>query len=419
MNHPNPAGQRSRFWQNFRRQKGAFRAWRLLQFMIFIAVFADFLANDKPLYCKIDGTHYFPILKQYTVDLGLSAWPADFVTRRWKEQDYQKAIWPPIPYAAQTIDLKNSGFISPFARQRTNKLSERHWLGTDQLGRDLAAGLIAGTRVALLVGLVAMAIAGSIGLLLGAGAGYFGDSRLRIHPLPAILGIISNSWIIYYWLVSRTYDLLEGRLINNLLMALLCGTLVTGSLYILTRTLQKRGQLQHGWAVPIDALVLRLIEIVSALPGLMLILGVIPLIKNPTIYHVMIIIGLISWTGIARFARAEMIKIRSLEYIQAAQVLGFSDGYIIIKHALPNILNPIIISLSFGMAGAVLLEAFLSFLGLGLGAESVSWGSLLNMARSNVAAWWMAIFPGLAIFLLVFTFNLIGEGLNKALERAD
>lgn len=406
-------------WQRYRNQKGAFRAYRFLQFLIFIAIFADFLANDKPIYARIEDGHYFPVFRQYAVDLGLASWQADFFTIRWQERDYQTVIWPLIPYSARSIDLKNSGFTGPFAKQRVEKWSRRHWLGTDQLGRDLLAGLIAGSRTALLVGLVAMTIAGAIGVFLGATAGYFGDSRLLAPPPIIAIGLLSVIWIWYYWLASRTIDLLEGKLMQNLILAILCSIGWIWLLRSLTTKLQKRGYLRKHIAIPLDSLVLRGIEVVSALPGIMLILGLLALIKQASIYHIMVIIGLISWTGIARFARAEMIRIRSLAYIEAAQIFGFSHWRIIRKHALPNMLSPILISLAFGMAGAVLTEAFLSFLGLGLGAEAVSWGSLLNMAKSNTSAWWMAVFPGLSIFLLVMVFNLIGEGLTRAIERTN
>lgn len=409
--------QPPRLRNRFLGQPIARRAFRVIQILAVIALLSDFLANDKPLYCKIDGTSYFPVFKQYAVQLGLSTWDAQFVTKRWNEQSFEVAIWPPIPYAAHTIDLKNGRFTSPLAPQRVEKLSRRHWLGTDQLGRDLAAGLIAGTRTALLVGLVAMAIAGSIGILLGTAAGYFGNNNLRTHPFIAFVGLVGLGGIWYYWMVSRSYGLLEGRWLQQVLTALLYSMLFALALARLNRLLQRNGTLRTTIRIPLDDIILRIIEIVSALPGLMLILAITALIKNPGIYDIMLIIGLISWTGIARFARAEMIRIRSLEYLQAARVLGYGHWRIIRRHALPNILTPLLISLAFGMSGAVLLEAFLSFLGLGLDAEATSWGSLLNMAKSNISAWWMAVFPGLAIFVLVLSFNLVGEGLSNAIER--
>ena len=409
--------QPPRLRNRFLSQPIARRAYRVIQILAVIALLSDFLANDKPLYCKIDGTSYFPVFKQYAVQLGLSTWDAQFVTKRWNEQSFEVAIWPPIPYAAHTIDLKNGRFTSPLAPQRVEKLSRRHWLGTDQLGRDLAAGLIAGTRTALLVGLVAMTIAGTIGFLLGAAAGYFGNNNLHTHPLIGLTWVVGLGWIWYYWMVSRSYGLLEGKWLPQVLQALLYSVLFGYVLNRLNRLLRRNGKLRRTIRIPLDDIILRAIEIVSALPGLMLILAITALIRNPGIYDVMLIIGLISWTGIARFARAEMIRIRSLEYLQAARVLGYGHWQIIRKHALPNILTPLLISLAFGMSGAVLLEAFLSFLGLGLNAEATSWGSLLNMAKSNISAWWMAVFPGMAIFALVLSFNLVGEGLSNAIER--
>jgi peptide/nickel transport system permease protein len=130
----------------------------------------------------------------------------------------------------------------------------------------------------------------------------------------------------------------------------------------------------------------------------------------------MIIIGLLSWTGIAQFVRAELLRIRRQEYIEAAQALGFSDRRILFRHALPNALTPVLITVAFGIAGAVLLESFLSFLGIGLAAESVTWGTMLNLARYQFNAWWLAVFPGLAIFFTVTLFNLIGERLTEAMD---
>jgi peptide/nickel transport system permease protein len=130
----------------------------------------------------------------------------------------------------------------------------------------------------------------------------------------------------------------------------------------------------------------------------------------------MIIIGFTNWTGIARFTRAEFLKIRSLEYVQAAQALGFSEIRIILKHALPNGLAPAFIAIAFGIASAILIESGLSFLGIGVPHDVVTWGSLLNAGKENFNAWWLVVFPGLAIFLTVTIYNLLGEGLRDALD---
>ncbi|MCL4119183.1 UNVERIFIED_CONTAM: hypothetical protein GTU68_028825 [Idotea baltica] len=160
---------------------------------------------------------------------------------------------------------------------------------------------------------------------------------------------------------------------------------------------------------------IRFIVFVSV-PRLFLIISIVAIIRNPSLAVVMIIIGLTSWMGIARLIRGELLRVRSLEYIEAATALGFSDNRALLKHAIPNALSPVLIAIAFGIAGAILTEAFLSFIGIGVPAETVTWGSLLNVARSYTGLWWLAVFPGFAIFLTITFFNLIGEGLTDALD---
>ncbi len=130
----------------------------------------------------------------------------------------------------------------------------------------------------------------------------------------------------------------------------------------------------------------------------------------------MAVIGFTSWTGIARFIRAELLRVRSLEYIEAANALGFSSTRTLLRHAIPNSLSPVLIAVAFGIASAILVESILSFLGIGVPAETVTWGSLLSTARKYSQDWWLAVFPGFAIFITVTVFNLIGEGLTDALD---
>jgi peptide/nickel transport system permease protein len=111
-----------------------------------------------------------------------------------------------------------------------------------------------------------------------------------------------------------------------------------------------------------------------------------------------------------------LLRIRGLDYIEAANALGFSEFRILFRHALPNALSPVLIALAFGIASAILTESLLSFLGIGVPAELITWGSMLSMARETPGAWWVALFPGFAIFITVTVYNLIGEGLTDALD---
>jgi peptide/nickel transport system permease protein len=131
---------------------------------------------------------------------------------------------------------------------------------------------------------------------------------------------------------------------------------------------------------------------------------------------VMIIIGLTGWMGIARLVRGEVLRVRNMEYVTAANSLGFGSSRTIFRHVLPNSLAPVLVSVAFGVAGAILTESALSFLGLGVPLETVTWGSTLNLSRGAPFAWWLAVFPGLMIFLTVVSYNLIGDGLRDATD---
>lgn len=167
-----------------------------------------------------------------------------------------------------------------------------------------------------------------------------------------------------------------------------------------------------GWT---DTLISRAIEVVMCIPTLILILAVVAIVPRPTIWHIMAIIGITSWTGIARLTRAEFLKLRNADFVLAAEAIGAGRMRIMFRHILPNTLAPILVPITFGIASAILIESTLSF--LGFGPQGVpSWGKLLNGARSHLDMWWLIVFPGGAIFLAVLAYNLIGEGLQEATD---
>ena len=166
----------------------------------------------------------------------------------------------------------------------------------------------------------------------------------------------------------------------------------------------------------IDMVVSRLIEVVICFPVFFLILTVLAFI-GPSIYNIMIVIGLTSWTGIARLVRGEFLKQRSQDYVQAARVVGGSAQRIMFRHILPNSLAPVLVSATFGIAGAILIESSLSFLGFGVQPPTPSWGDLLSQSRNYIdIAWWLNFFPGVAIFMTITALNVVGEGLVDAID---
>jgi peptide/nickel transport system permease protein len=167
-----------------------------------------------------------------------------------------------------------------------------------------------------------------------------------------------------------------------------------------------------GW---VDLVISRLFEIMLSIPTFFLLITVAALLP-PSIFLTMAIIGATSWVGIARFTRNEFLRIRNQDYVTSAIALGVTDRNVMFKHILPNALAPVIVSVVLGIAGAILVESSLSFLGIGVPAELVTWGSILQEASTTTFAWWLAVFPGFAIFITVLAYYLVGEGLREVLD---
>jgi len=324
----------ARVWREFRAIPRAFVSLCIVATLAVLALLADFIASDKPYYLELDGETYSPVLIDYGVALGIRSWPeplrnADFA--RLSERA-ERSYWPPIPHSPERVRLGSNVSSPP---------SSAHWLGTDPLGRDVAAGLLHGTRVSLTIGIVVVLIQAFIGIVLGGLAGYYG-----------------------------------------------------------------------GW---VDISISRAIEIMLGIPSLFLLITVAALFP-PSIYNIMIVLGLLGWTGIARYVRSEFLRVRAMDFVEAARSLGGSDLRVMLRHVLPNSLAPVLVSMSFGVASAILAESGLSFLGIGIPPGQVTWGSILAIARDNPFSWWLAVFPGAAIFLTVTAYNLMGDGLRDALD---
>jgi len=166
----------------------------------------------------------------------------------------------------------------------------------------------------------------------------------------------------------------------------------------------------------IDSLLMRFVDLVLSFPSFFLLLMVIAMLE-PNIYNVMVVIALTSWPGIARLVRAEVLSVRERDYVLAAKALGLPEGRIMLRHIVPNSLAPVFVAATLGVAGAILVESGLSFLGLGVQPPTASWGNILAEGRSAIYfAWWLTVFPGLAIFITVLAYNLVGEGLRDALD---
>ncbi len=166
----------------------------------------------------------------------------------------------------------------------------------------------------------------------------------------------------------------------------------------------------------VDAVLMRFVDIMLAFPTFFLILAVIAILE-PNIFTIMAVIGVTGWMDVARLVRAEFLSLKERDFVDSARALGVSNKRLIFRHILPNALSPVFVAATFGVAGAILTESGLSFLGLGVQPPDPSWGNILTSGKDNIeVAWWLSLYPGLAILVTVLSYNLIGEGLRDALD---
>ncbi len=281
-------------------------------------------------------------------------------------------------------------------------------LGTDDLGRDVFARMLQGAWVSLTVGFVAVGIAVGIGILLGGMAGFYGQRYIQLGHL--LVGSLILAAIVLAVAGSGA-------------AAIACA-LSAFALWGYSRMRKKlspsrsphRLKWIHWPVMQVDTLIMRAVDIMLCFPSFFLILTVVALLP-PSIYNIMIIIGLTSWMGTTRFVRAEFLSLRELDFVAAAKALGISDVRIIFRHIMPNAVAPVLVSATLGIASAMLTEAGLSFLGFGVPPPHATWGNILSDGKAFIFdAPWLTFAPGLVILVVVLAFNLFGEGLRDIMN---
>ena len=204
-----------------------------------------------------------------------------------------------------------------------------------------------------------------------------------------------------------------SRMIYGSRVSLQVGLVSAGIATILGVILGALAGYYGGWT---DSVIMRFTDMMLCFPTFFLILAVIALL-DPSIINIMAVIGLTSWMGVARLVRAEFLSLKEREYVLAARSLGVGDMRIIFRHILPNAMAPVLVAATLGVAGAILTESGLSFLGLGVQAPDPSWGNILGQGKSYIQlGWWLSLFPGLAILITVLGYNLLGEGIRDAMD---
>jgi len=203
------------------------------------------------------------------------------------------------------------------------------------------------------------------------------------------------------------------RIIWGSRVSLLVGFVAVGIATIIGIPL---GALAGYYGRSADGLIMRFVDVMLCFPTFFLILAVIAF-WEPSIWKIMLVIGLTSWMGVARLVRAEFLSLKERDFIQAARALGGKDVRTIFRHILPNSLAPVLVNATLGIAGAILIESALSFLGIGIQPPDPSWGNMLTAGKDNIEiAWWLSFFPGFAIFITVMGYNMLGEGIRDAID---
>jgi peptide/nickel transport system permease protein len=318
-------------WRLFWRAKLNRVALGIIGLLFVVALFADFLASEKPIYADVGGeTYLFPNVFD---PAGLRVYNNQLLLANLGPTD--SAVLPMVPYGYNTHDLDHVA----------EPPSDLHWLGTDERGRDVLSRIIHGTRVSLLVAFGTVVVLTLIGITLGSLGGWFGGLT--------------------------------------------------------------------------DGGVSRVVETLNSIPHLLviaIIIGVITPTRWDAVLVLCITLGVLRWTTVTRLIRGEILKIKTLQYVDAARALGASQPRIILRHVIPNAIAPVLVAMTFETANAVLIEGSLSFIGFGVPDDMASWGGIMQGARFNWNLWWLGLFPGIAVFLTVTAFNLAGEGLRDAID---
>lgn len=322
-------------WRIFKSRKISWVSLWIFVVFLLLSLTAEMWANSKPLVLYYQNNLYFPVLKRYSPDtFGIKE---EYVTNYRNlnmESGKDWALWPLVTWDPLESDTSLKKFPSP--------PDSKHWLGTDQSGRDVLARLLYGYRYSISFALCVWFFSYLIGCLAGALMGYFG-------------GLTD----------------LAGQ---------------------------------------------RLVEIIDALPFLIILITLTTVIGRS--FPVMILLlAFFSWVGISFYMRAEFLRLRRRPFIEASRALGRGHKNLMFKHILPNALNPIITFSPFALAGFISVLAVLDYLGFGLMPPTPSWGELLSQAEKHVrTAWWLALFPSLALFSALLCLTFIGNGVRDAFD---
>lgn len=346
--------------------------------LLWVALFPEFIANDDPILLRHEGKWTCAACKE---------WLSNY---EYQSHPNEEALWNPIiPFDERTLEPGGFTLRPPLSKG----IEYIHILGTDSQSRDVLSGLIYGLRYALFIAILSILFAACVGVFTGLLAAYFGNAHLRIHPLQILILLIFiplSGYALLY--LSGWLGLFLG------LCTLVALKFASG---------KQKGPMK--WAIPLDQWMTKITDTWDSLPALFVLLACVALGARWDILSLSLLIAAFKWPGFYRISRAELQKYRHSEWIRTLRSLEVPDKQIILKELTPLLITPLSVHAAFSMASAVSIEATLSFLGLGLSAEVVSWGSLLMEARQHFEAWWLVLFPGICLAAFLMGLNTLAK----------
>ncbi len=364
-------------------------------FVLLVFLFATtsiFFANDVPIYTKHDEWRGFPIFKKEAYFEFIRKHPVS-------KPNFQ--INALIPFSSTTIDEKNN-----LAPPGTSNGQFSHLLGTDGYNRDVFAGVIYGSRVVVWVGILSNLLAILVAIFFGSLAGYYSAKGWLLPRLNFWLFMLFEFGLLYFLLVNPYFKQVAH---NTYLLVLIFILLNWMMLWLFFRLIKTD---KHFIKIPVDFMVTKAIEIIQSIPGLLLLIALAAVLGGMNILKLTLLISFLRWPSLTRLVRGEVIKVKQSSFIESAQSLGLRNHQIVIRHILPNIFKQVMVAFAFGVGSSILMEAALSFLGLGLPPDQVTWGMLLSQARVNPTAWWLAVFPGLLISCMILSCYTLGNAIS-------
>ncbi|MEO0600700.1 MAG: ABC transporter permease [Myxococcota bacterium] len=348
-------GYWSDVWRQLRKNQAGMAGLAIVLLLLATAVMAPLVANDRPIVCQYKGSVHFPAVVTY-----VDTW----------------VPWQSLRFELKSLEVGGAfpfGDYYPSLEGQTWKEAAK----TDDMGFAIWP-------------------------------------PIPWHPNQFDKGSLKERPSSAHWLGTddQGRDVL-ARMIHGTVVAMLVGLVSMGIAAGIGITLGLSAGFLGGVT---DILLSRLVEVVICFPSFFLIIAVIAFLE-PSIVNIMVVLGLVGWTGIFRLVRGEVLAVRNLDYVQAARALGVENRRIMFRHVLPNAVSPVFVAIAFGIAGAVLAETSLSFLGFG-DPSAPSWGEIVKQGRTYISQglWHLTVFPGIAIFLTLTGFNLFGQGLRDAMD---